>query len=680
MKLLSVITACLLTFTVAQRVSCQTKEDSLRQQHIALNEIEVNAPVSILSPQQWPGSISILDSLSLENGNSYLIASHLNSLPGVLMQQGTLSTNRITIRGVGSRTPYNSNRIKAYWGAIPLTDGDGVTSIEDLGLNDVNSLAILKGPSSALYGAGLGGVILINLWEATSIPQGLIFKTEAGRYGTYSNQLTTAIKSNSGISTITASQLHTDGYRDNSCYNRYNLTLKGKYQVGRHYWHYLYNYRYLYGQIPSSLDSIDFQNNPQKAADSWAAIKGYEKSNRHLLNTGIQASLSPQITNSFDIFGSISNLNELRPFNRIKDAKQSFGFREKLSFQTSSIKVEGGAEAMLESSEVQLFGVKEDNLDQQLNQTRLLRSYINLFGLLEYKVHPKLLLQAAFNLNTTHYQSQQTDASQNTVKHRYPLTFSPHLGINYQLSQVANLYASAGHGFSTPSLEEAQLPDGTFNPSIKPEQGYQFDVGYRFLSLNQNTRLELTAYWMRMTNLLVTKRESEDLFYGTNAGRTSHQGIELSVNHRIPLTNSNELKFSGAFDHSVNQFEEFIDDGNNYNNKHLPGIPAYNIYLTATANINKVSVHVNYRMNGKQYLNDSNVNTYEAFDLVNAKASWTFNMKHFKYQVFIGANNILNRHYASMVLVNAPTFGNNLPRYYYPGQPFNLYLGLSLMI
>ena len=73
----------------------------------------------------------------------------------------TPSTARLTLRGMGSRTPYASNRVKAYFNDVPLTSGDGATIIEDLELSTLQSVEVLKGPASALYGPALGGVIVL---------------------------------------------------------------------------------------------------------------------------------------------------------------------------------------------------------------------------------------------------------------------------------------------------------------------------------------------------------------------------------------------------------------------------------------------------------------------------------------------------------------------------------------
>ncbi|MBK3517069.1 TonB-dependent receptor [Carboxylicivirga marina] len=668
----------LIGLTTYSQINRGEISDTIQPKHLLLNEVSVNAPFSIWALKQWSGSISIIDSLSLENGNSYQIANQLNAIPGVFMQEGTLSTSRITIRGIGSRTPYNSNRIKVYWGDIPMTDGDGVSSIEDIGFNDINNIVVLKGPASALYGAGLGGVIVINPWELNNNSYHLNLKSEVAAYGTFSNQISILLSAKRGKTWLTAGQLKTDGYRDNSAYKRYNITLKGKYRLGKHHMHYLYNFRHFNGQIPSSLDSTDFHNEPSKAADSWAAICGYENSNRHIFNIALSSALNQNLTHSINLFSIITNLDELRPFNQLDETKLAIGIRDKLSYQFEKIKMEGGIEVMFEKNKLTLLGVKEHNKGTPLSKNTIERTYINTFGLAHYFLTPELSIQGGFNVNLTQYNNTD-EFNDLKTSHQYPIVFSPRIGANYQLYKHSNIYMAAGHGFSPPSVEEAQLPSGGFNDEIKPEEGYHVDFGYRFSSSSGNTNAELTAYWMQMKNLLVTKRESEAVFYGVNAGKTDHKGIETSINHRL-LWHANSLTLSGTFAYSINKFNEFIDDGIDFSGNHLPGIPQYSLFTQATYQAAGNTLILNYRQYGEQFLNDSNNKSYTPFGVLNAKVSRKLKWKSLAANIYLGANNLLNTHYASMLLINAPSFGNNQPRYYYPALPFNLYGGFSITL
>jgi iron complex outermembrane receptor protein len=73
-----------------------------------------------------------IEDLNNQNQNPLTFVENLNQVPGLFTQSGNTNTNRITIRGVGSRNPYGTSRIKAYYNDIPLTNGEGNTEIEDI--------------------------------------------------------------------------------------------------------------------------------------------------------------------------------------------------------------------------------------------------------------------------------------------------------------------------------------------------------------------------------------------------------------------------------------------------------------------------------------------------------------------------------------------------------------------
>lgn len=81
-----------------------------------------------------PASIAVLTPADIQRNNLSEIAPVLNTIPGVFMQSGSINTNRISIRGIGTRTPYGTNKIRAFYGSIPLTSGDSETTIEDIDL------------------------------------------------------------------------------------------------------------------------------------------------------------------------------------------------------------------------------------------------------------------------------------------------------------------------------------------------------------------------------------------------------------------------------------------------------------------------------------------------------------------------------------------------------------------
>jgi iron complex outermembrane recepter protein len=70
---------------------------------------------------------------------------------------------------------------------------------------------------------------------------------------------------------------------------------------------------------------------------------------------------------------------------------------------------------------------------------------------------------------------------------------------------------------------------------------------------------------------------------------------------------------------------------------------------------------------------------YEGYFLVNLKIATHFQIKKNRKSscLFAGVNNLANTTYASMLVVNALGFGNSEPRYYYPGLPGHIYMGIE---
>ena len=266
-------------------------------------------------------------------------------------------------------------------------------------------------------------------------------------------------------------------------------------------------------------------------------------------------------------------------------------------------------------------------------------------------------------------------------KRNFQLIISPRIGLNYAASDKFVLYASIGHGFSLPSPEETLLPAGDVNPDIKPEQGMQYEIGSRLNFFDKAVELDATLYWIELNNLLVTKRITEDVFTGMNAGKTRHQGFELLLSNRIFELKSFPGKLNSTFSYTLsrNRFIDFVDDGNTYNGNDLPGIPDQYTQLQLTWNpLKNMEFFTHLHYTGNQYLNDANTMKYEGYFLIDLKAATQYPVKKAgAFTIYAGINNLTNTHYAGMLVVNALGFGNNEPRYYYPGLPRHIYAGIQ---
>jgi len=667
------LTLCIfvVTHTTSQK-TIQNKPDST----ISLQEVVVNAYQIQTMQHHVPGAISLLsgEDLRTSDGNSF--AHTLHAIPGIYMHSGTYATGRIVIRGVGSRTPYNTNRIKSYLNDIPITSSDGISSPEDIDLMGIGRMEVIKGPASALYGSGLGGNI--NLYTPEKGSNHSEALVQYGSFQTLKASVASSYNRENMQIWGNLSHLQTEGHRENSRFNRTSILSSGRWLQPRYSLEYTLMLINLHAQIPSSVGKSLYENDPMAAAANWKAIEGYKEYQRAIAGVTLTNRISEAWSNKLTLFGRWADSYERRPFNNLDDGTSGGGVRNRLSYHTALYDVLIGVEWINDTYRWQM------DLDNELiNKNREERNQSNLFGMVYWLPTQNWNISIGGALNSVDYRltDQFSENGDQSGKRSFPLLFSPRLGINYSPSQKLALYASAGHGFSMPSPEETLLPEGDINENLQPEQGMQYEVGIRLNLFNKATQLEASVYRIDLNNLLVTKRLTEDIFTGINAGETRHTGIELMLHQRIFSHHSfpGSLSLSANYTFSRNRFINFEEDGNVYNGNQLPGVPS---------SIGKVSIQwlpyqvfqisTHFQQVGSQFMNDANSVKNDAYFLSDLKISYLVHTPHSgNFNLFVGINNLANIRYSSMLTVNAVAFGNAEPRYYYPGIPRQTYAGVN---
>ncbi len=665
------------------------------QDTIRLDEVAVSVLPFKQSYQESAGGVFMIKPETVDLKLMVTSSELFNLVPGVYMASGTYNTNRLVIRGVGSRTPYNTNRIRAYLDDIPLTSGDGISTLEDQDMSGLGRLEILKGPASALYGAGLGGVVrLSSLYPEengfTASISGELGSFGAGRFGA-----TTSFKSKQLAVTGGVSRSVSEGYRDNSKYERSNVFLNLKHFGTRNTLSFTLSLVDLSAQIPSSLNETDYLEEPWKAGGSWGSIGGFEEYIRVLGGLSLESSLGKNLSNKVALFSSYADPYESRPFNILDDQSTSLGFREVLDYRRDSWEFNGGLEYFHEWVDWKIFETQQGSQGSLLSHQGEIRQYMNGFAMAQWRPTEKLLVDAGVNLNITSYTLQtefMADSSDQSGQYTYAPVFSPRLGLSYQHHDSHYLYVSFGHGFSAPSLEETLLPEGGVNTELRPETGWNFELGDRGDFWDGRLTYDATLYAVLLDDLLVTERVAEDIFTGANAGQALNAGLELwtvvnllqssrsaSDKQDSGHTHSYELKATLSYTLSRHQFTDFVDDGISYTGNTLPGIPSQVLNIMLDARWNPLKIKFHYQYTGKQWMDDLNSELYEGFHLLHLQATWNIRLREspFHIQLNGGIRNILNSQYASMILVNAPSFGGRAPRYYYPGNPRQFHLGVS---
>ncbi len=679
-----------------------------------LNEVVISGYPKNQSSANVPGNISLIDEKTLKKESDHTLARAMDQTPGLHYQQGAYGTGRMTIRGIGSRSPYSTTKIKAYYQQIPITSGEGISNLMDLNPASFSRLEVIKGPISSVYGSGLGGAVLLKPKNGLGRGTRLKLGGEGGSHGYWESQAKFGHVTHEKNIYLDYTRTHLDGFRGNSQYDRHNATFTANIYTGNNSaLNLLGNFTHLKSFIPSSLSRETFNKNPEKADEDWKEAKGHEEYDKTIFGASYETRILPDLKTTTAVFTHYKNNHEPRPFNILKDQRFSYGARHLTTYSPEIFGMKTswtlGGEYFNEWYQRQTFKNLNRNLGAILTNSEQKRQYWNLFINGELAVTEKLSLSAGVNYNQTFYRlndllipdsvnfgSPAYNNADGSGEYRFDPTWSPRGGVNYEIHPRHNLFASVSSGFSQPSVQETLDPAGALNPDIKPETGLSYEIGGRGYIKALKLSYDLSAYHMQVRNKLVARRVGPDQYIGLNAGSTVHNGVEITLEGGNWLNKQHgwfpEITPFISYNYQDFRFEEFIVENENgttdYSGNELTGTAPH--HLTAGLNTkiwvsqyltrpNALTFRFNYRYRAQMPVLDDNSIYTDPYHLLNARLAYTHHFKGLTLEAFIAERNITDKLYAAMIVPNAPGYGGS-PRYYYPGEPRTLRFGLKAEI
>ena len=242
----------------------------------------------------------------------------------------------------------------------------------------------------------------------------------------------------------------------------------------------------------------------------------------------------------------------------------------------------------------------------------------------------------------------------------------------YAISPALNVYASAGKGFETPTLNELSYgADGKFNFNLKPSTSQQVEVGTKAF-LGDNTRVNAALFHIETDDEIVVAGASGGRTSYQNAGRTLRQGVELAAESEFTrnLTGRAALTWMKAeYDEAFISRNTTIPSGNR-----IPGVPQFAAYAElAWKPIAGVTLAGEAVYRGKVHVSDTNEEpTAPAYTLFNLRLAAEQRQGPWTFGQLLRVDNLFDRKHIGSVIV-----GDTNGRFYEPGLERSLYAGVN---
>lgn len=660
----------------------QEKKDSLQSRNleeVAVKAfaadrplIEVAAPVHIIGPKE------------LDRFENTDLLNSINQYPGIRMEERSPGSYRLSIRGSSVRSPFGVRNVKVYWNDIPLTDANGITYFNQMDMNTFQGIEILRGPSASIYGAGIGGVLLLDTKAGNVKNQktsSLAVNSLFGSYNTQNRSVTFKSASKKINTLLNYSHAGTDGYRDHSAMRRDVINWRSSFFLNDKFTtHFFSYYGDLVYQTPGGLNLDQKNENRRWARQATKFTPSSEEQKAAIyqkqFSVGItqEMHLSSTFTSKISVWGTKADLKN--PFitnYEIRDQK-SIGIRNSNSWQiTQNTKFVTGFEIQQTNSDFEVYDNDGGKTAAVQFKETVNANQSSIFGQLDFTLPMQTFLTAGLSINNQNYDYRREAGME--VKESSKVPVMPRISLLKKLAKGLSAFGSISGGYSPPTVQELvtiyEDPAANLSP-LEAETGTNYELGLK--GQKSLFYYEIVAYRLDMNNAIVRAINSNEREYFRNAGKAKQSGLEILGKYQKSLGQKLHLDALVSADLKNYEYIEFSDGEDIFDGNKIPSVPnqTFTIGLDL-AHISGMYFHNNLNVVGDIPLNDENTVYAEKFSLYNARLGWKKAFNSFIINVYTGGNNLLNADYSLGNDINA--FGN---RFYNPAATRNWNGGFSL--
>ncbi|MCF0056984.1 TonB-dependent receptor [Dyadobacter sp. CY356] len=647
-----------------------------------LDEITVNAFESKTNRLSTTATVGLLTAKSIERFSSTTWTNAVNAIPGVRMEERSPGSYRFSVRGSLIRSPFGIRNVKFYWNGIPFTDAGGNTPLNSLDFGAVQSMEVIKGPGSSLYGAGTGGVVLMQSRTDNPGMNRVEQSVGYGKYGFQSRSTTLQV----GDISVQYGHQEQDGYRKQSGMVRDAIRFTSNSKVGKGTLSLLGMYSDLMYQTPGGITLAQYKTDPKLARQSSPTVPGSEAQHAAiytkfaLLGGNYSINLSDNWTQSTALYLTTNDFANPFISNYEKRDEQGMGGRNiwQNNSQIGNVKTNWttGFEWQYSKSAQRNYDNNGGIPGKQQTVEDVRTSALTAFTQLEAVLFSDLTVTAGVSYNTSKYKYERFFVLPYSKEQRtFDGIFVPRFALNKIIAKTWAFTASYSSGFSPPTLQEVRPSAGGFHRDLEAERGMNTEIGIR--KIGNRITAEINAYHFGLKQTIARRTNEAGSEFFINAGKTKQIGLEWNLGYDLLVSPKSPVAIriwdSGTY--TKYTYEDYQSGDVNLNGKLIPGIPR----LIQTTGLDAkfkygISLYATYQHGSSHYLNDANTIKNTPYNQFTARAAWKKSWgNHFYSELSASAEKVNAAIYSLGYDLNA--FGS---RFYNGAPKNNLWAGVKV--
>ncbi|CAM3501266.1 TonB-dependent receptor [Aquirufa ecclesiirivi] len=693
----------------------------LEEASLDLATVVVTASRQAAVRTETPVAIHKISASLMQDTKAIQLTEIINKVPGVVM----LNYNNEQ-HAMGIRQPFGTSPYFLYMeDGLPLRPL-GVfnhNALIEANLQGLNSVEVIKGPASSLYGPeAVGGAINLISKMAPGIPT-VSIGFQADEWGYLRTQFTAGGQFSKKWSLMTGGYIarQKNAWASNTDFDKSSINFRVDYQLSPHtkLWS-SFAYNDYFSQTGGNIDSVGYYSRTYKSPanftyrssfssrsritlehkgpnNSFSSLTAFYRDNSLGQNpaysiawTAPSTTASGQInSNSFTSLGIMGQHS--RQFSWL-DSKIIVGFLLDRSPNTYwAYKINLTATLRPDKKSVEKYDIAQVLPNVFLSNYQAIIWNKALYA--QWDIHPLERLRISLGGRFDNMSFDYSNYMDQSIGNKSYAQFSPKIGMTYEANQHVGFYANYSKGFSPPALSavfrarpaaQAIATGEKFYLSIDPAVFNNYEVGGWASLFQSKLFLDYSIYRLNGQNELLGIRQPDNSTDYQSAGKTLHEGIEYAISYRP----DNQWNFRLGATNARHMFVDFVlsqkasDVLKNVNNKEMPQAPHFiaNAEITYKPNwIKGARVALEWQRISSWYQNQVNTVSYAdpgfgglpGVSVLNLRFGYQWKA----YQIFMNVMNLSNELYA-----NSASRGNNAndKSTYTPAAPRTINLGLQV--